>query len=347
MQYFFLLIVSLIVSTCALAFEYLFYLHNGYKTLANIYDMTCIPFLIAFSLLIVGIYKPEKVIIWSRHKNITHVFFAYLPMTLMFFSSIIISWQTDITLVSTLPLPPIFFMFLTALPLGILAYNWFVIKNNNPFKNNDNSASLYYGLIAFTLIFVGICTHYIEYQQEKMQIKTLEHYSMATQNFNGGEKESTLKSSQNTKLQKKNDDENGQKFVDCLYKENNPKKAIHMLQKGLNANARYSQFEIPILVEAAGYGNSDVVRALISYGADINIKDSDGSTALMTAAALGHYDILNILLNTKRIDINARDNSGKTALQLTSIIKTANERMGLSTADQNKTMNLLINKGAK
>ena len=49
-------------------------------------------------------------------------------------------------------------------------------------------------------------------------------------------------------------------------------------------------------------------------GADINSKNKDGSTALMSASANGYIDIVKFLIE-KGIDINARDNGGMSALR--------------------------------
>lgn len=50
-----------------------------------------------------------------------------------------------------------------------------------------------------------------------------------------------------------------------------------------------------------------MVRMLLDAGADINIQDEDGSTALMCAAEHGRMDILKILLAHPDCDSTIQD----------------------------------------
>lgn len=47
---------------------------------------------------------------------------------------------------------------------------------------------------------------------------------------------------------------------------------------------------------AVSHGRLDMVRLLVGAGADVNIQDEDGSTALMCAAEHGHLPIVGFLL---------------------------------------------------
>lgn len=47
---------------------------------------------------------------------------------------------------------------------------------------------------------------------------------------------------------------------------------------------------------AVSHGNMDMVQMLITAGADVNIQDEDGSTALMCAAEHGRIDICKYML---------------------------------------------------
>lgn len=61
---------------------------------------------------------------------------------------------------------------------------------------------------------------------------------------------------------------------------------------------------------------TDSVKALLEHGADVNVRANDGSTALMLAAAAGDIEIVRALLS-KGADVSGRfTETGKTALML-------------------------------
>lgn len=64
-----------------------------------------------------------------------------------------------------------------------------------------------------------------------------------------------------------------------------------------------------------GPRNNAVVFALLDRGADPNISDSRGATAIMTAATVGNEAVAKALLD-KGADVNAEDTDGETALIL-------------------------------
>merc|ERR1712062_553836 len=57
-----------------------------------------------------------------------------------------------------------------------------------------------------------------------------------------------------------------------------------------------------------------MVQLLVESGADLNIRDEDGSTALMCAAEHGQTDTVKFLIAQPDVDISAKDNDGLTAL---------------------------------
>jgi uncharacterized caspase-like protein len=67
------------------------------------------------------------------------------------------------------------------------------------------------------------------------------------------------------------------------------------------------------LFDAAQYGYTETVKTLLDKGANVNVKDGDGRTALMIAVRYGHTEIVKVLLD-RRADVNAKDNDGWTAL---------------------------------
>lgn len=58
---------------------------------------------------------------------------------------------------------------------------------------------------------------------------------------------------------------------------------------------------------AVSHGRLDMVQMLLEAGADINIQDEDGSTALMCAAEHGHIEIVKHLLSQLDCDSSITD----------------------------------------
>ena len=52
-----------------------------------------------------------------------------------------------------------------------------------------------------------------------------------------------------------------------------------------------------LLYEAAGYGHSEAVKALLDAGADVEAKNANGNFALIFAAQEGHPEVVKLLLN--------------------------------------------------
>ena len=59
---------------------------------------------------------------------------------------------------------------------------------------------------------------------------------------------------------------------------------------------------------AVSHGRLDMVRMLMEAGADVNMSDEDGSTALMCASEHGHAEIVKLLLAHPDVDPTLTDN---------------------------------------
>lgn len=68
------------------------------------------------------------------------------------------------------------------------------------------------------------------------------------------------------------------------------------------------------LITASTLGQTEIARALIEGGADLNCRNNDGSTALHSAAFLCHTDIVRLLLD-KGADTRVRNKAGATAYE--------------------------------
>ncbi|KAJ8251318.1 hypothetical protein GJAV_G00220050 [Gymnothorax javanicus] len=90
---------------------------------------------------------------------------------------------------------------------------------------------------------------------------------------------------------------------------------VQLLRTG-DVNAKASQAGQTALMLAVSHGRADMVRALISCGALVNMQDDDGSTALMCACEHGHVDIVRQLLSVPGCDVTLADNDGSTALSI-------------------------------
>jgi hypothetical protein len=69
------------------------------------------------------------------------------------------------------------------------------------------------------------------------------------------------------------------------------------------------------LISACLFGKTDMAKALIDAGADINFQNNDGSTPLHTAAFFCRPDIVKMLL-AKRADQSVKNRYGQTAYEI-------------------------------
>jgi hypothetical protein len=79
----------------------------------------------------------------------------------------------------------------------------------------------------------------------------------------------------------------------------------------LNAKDPYGE---PALIRAARHGDAAVTKALLEAGAEINISDSSGETAVSWAAQMGKTEVLAILIASPEVHLEKSDKGGRTAL---------------------------------
>ena len=81
----------------------------------------------------------------------------------------------------------------------------------------------------------------------------------------------------------------------------------------INPNAQ-DQDGRTALISAAARGDLEVVNVLVQRGADVNVKDKKGYTALFHAIEAMYDDVALVLLSQPTLDPNARGKNGATAL---------------------------------
>ena len=72
------------------------------------------------------------------------------------------------------------------------------------------------------------------------------------------------------------------------------------------------------LITAVVFGKTEIARALIEGGADLNMSNNEGSTPLYCAAFFGRTELASILIE-KGADKSIRNNFGSTALETVSV----------------------------
>lgn len=91
---------------------------------------------------------------------------------------------------------------------------------------------------------------------------------------------------------------------------------VRKLMEQGNINIRSSKTGQTALHLAVRHGRVVMVRLLLSCGADANIQDSQGTTALMFASERGHTHIARLLLERSQCDLTLTDKRGQTALSI-------------------------------
>ena len=112
-------------------------------------------------------------------------------------------------------------------------------------------------------------------------------------------------------------------------------KIEEMIKKGVDVNSRECSLKKTALHWSAMHNHMAVVEMLLSYGADVDARDSSGISSLHYAIRDGRKDIVELFLVNSTV-INTRDVSGDTPLHYAS----RNKKVGKDLAE------LFITKGA-
>ncbi|XP_034564861.1 KN motif and ankyrin repeat domain-containing protein 1-like [Notolabrus celidotus] len=95
----------------------------------------------------------------------------------------------------------------------------------------------------------------------------------------------------------------------------NMKVVEQLFSKG-DVNAKAIQAGQTALMLAVSHGRMDMVQALLTQGAQVNLQDDEGSTALMCACEHGHTEIVRLLLAQPDCDASLTDSDESTALSI-------------------------------
>ncbi|XP_009285784.1 PREDICTED: KN motif and ankyrin repeat domain-containing protein 4 [Aptenodytes forsteri] len=90
---------------------------------------------------------------------------------------------------------------------------------------------------------------------------------------------------------------------------------MKLLKEG-DVNLRAAQGGQTALMLGVSHERDDMVRALLSCQADVNLQDEEGTTALMVACRQGNADIVRLLLAQPGCQVSLTDKGGNSALSL-------------------------------
>jgi len=99
-------------------------------------------------------------------------------------------------------------------------------------------------------------------------------------------------------------------YTDCIIQGNT--EAVRLfLSAGMSPDKKNEG--LPPLLEATRRGHSEIALALIDAGADVNVRDAYGVTAMMFAAICGSTEVIKRLIDAGA-DVNAQDLDGRSVL---------------------------------
>ncbi|NCO74719.1 MAG: ankyrin repeat domain-containing protein, partial [Cyanobacteria bacterium] len=91
--------------------------------------------------------------------------------------------------------------------------------------------------------------------------------------------------------------------------------AMDLIQAGANPNTRLLDGKT-ILMKVCDQNNKELISKLLKAGADVNLEDKGGGTALMWASHRGYLEAVKLLLEVKNINIHHHNHGNYTAASL-------------------------------
>ncbi|KAL8178552.1 UNVERIFIED_CONTAM: KN motif and ankyrin repeat domain-containing protein 4 [Gekko kuhli] len=88
-----------------------------------------------------------------------------------------------------------------------------------------------------------------------------------------------------------------------------------LLKEG-SVNIRASQGGQTALILGVSHDREDMVKALLSCGADVNLQDDSGLSPLMVACQYGNIEIVKLLLFHPSCNTELTDKAGNSALSI-------------------------------
>lgn len=108
-------------------------------------------------------------------------------------------------------------------------------------------------------------------------------------------------------------DEYGLTLLTYACRLSNVKLARILLEHGIHVNgcqSPYDTYKVYPIMEAIANNNIELVKLLLEYHADLNIKDSNGNTPLALAKEIGAKEVEDLLLQWKEQQKNNANNAG-------------------------------------
>ena len=99
-----------------------------------------------------------------------------------------------------------------------------------------------------------------------------------------------------------------------------------LLDSGADVNAVSQLGRTPLIIAAAAHDSGDVVRLLLSKGANVNASDTTGITALIAAASADNFDVATMLL-AHGADVHAKARAGEPSTALMNAAVNGNARL--------------------